>query len=176
MQSWEEDTGFNTFADRHKRQLARVLQRAPWIVRLMQIAWRRLRQPWITVGVLGAVFNAEGQLLIVEHVFHPICPWGLPGGWMERNEDPAHTITRELFEETGLTVTADYPLLIRRSPKLPQHLDIAYLCRAEPGTIRLSPELLDYRWIDPTDPPLLLTFHRQVVEAALAMRTVPVVS
>ncbi len=142
----------------------------------MQIAWRRLRQPWITVGVLGAVFNTDGQLLIVEHVFHPICPWGLPGGWMERDEDPAHTITRELLEETGLTVTAECPLLIRSAPALRHHLDIAYLCRAESGTIRLSPELLDYRWIDPTDPPLLLTFHRQVVEAALATRAVPVVS
>jgi len=136
----------------------------------MQIAWRRLRQPWITVGVLGAVFNDAGQLLIVEHVFHPMCPWGLPGDWMERNEDPTQTITRELREETGLSVIAERPLLIRRSRELRAHLDIAYLCRAEPGPITLSVELLDYRWIDPTNLPLLIAFHRQVVETALSVR------
>ncbi|MHB8627678.1 MAG: NUDIX hydrolase [Aggregatilineales bacterium] len=172
----EGHTGLDTLANRRKRQLARLLQRAPWSVRLMQIAWRRLRQPWITVGALGAVFNADGQLLIVEHVFHPICPWGLPGGWMERDEDPAQTIARELREETGLSVIVEHPLLIRRAPELRDHLDIAFSCRAEPGPITLSAELLDYRWIDPTDPPLLLTFHRQVVAAALMARTVPVVS
>jgi ADP-ribose pyrophosphatase YjhB (NUDIX family) len=178
-------TDKGTLSERHKQQLARLLQRVPWSVRLMQMAWRRLRQPWITVGVLGAVFNEAGQLLIVEHVFHPICPWGLPGGWMERDEDPAHTIVRELHEETGLSVIAERLLLIRRAPELRAHLDIAYLCQVEPwpihlGTpesrITLSAELLDYRWVDPTDLPLLLTFHREVVKAALATRTMPIVT
>ena len=132
--------------------------------------WRRFRQPWITVGALGAVFNDDGQLLIVEHVFHPNCPWGLPGGWMNRDEDPAETIIREMREETGLTVVVECPLMIQRTRELRAHLDVAFLCRALPGTIKLSAELLDYRWIDPTALPIMLRFHRRVVAEALAAR------
>ena len=160
-----------TLIDRYKRPLARGLQRAPWVVRLMQIGWRRFAQPWITVGALGAVFNAQGELLLVEHVFHPISPWGLPGGWMNRGEDPAETVARELWEETGLRVRVDRPLLIRRAPELRNHLDMAFLCEAAPGTIKLSGELLDYRWVDPASPPPLMSFHRQVVIAALSARS-----
>ena len=142
-------------------------------MRLVQIIWRRIRQPWITVGALGAVFDDEGRVLIVEHVFHPRCPWGLPGGWMNRNEDPADTIRRELHEETGLTVTVEEILLIQRTPEVSSHLDVAMLCRAAPGPVTLSSELLAYRWCDPTDKanmPKLIAFHRQVIKAALDAR------
>ena len=142
-------------------------------MRLVQIIWRRVRQPWITVGALGAVFDDEGRLLIVEHVFHPRCPWGLPGGWMNRNEDPADTIRRELYEETGLTVTVEEILLIQRTSEVQSHLDVAMLCRAAPGPVTLSSELLAYRWCDPTDKanmPKLIAFHRQVIKAALDAR------
>lgn len=153
-----------------KRRIANFVQRAPWSIRLAQVFWRRLRQPWITAGTVGAVFNDAGQVLIVEHVFHPKFPWGLPGGWMNRGESPEQTIARELLEETGLQVIAEKPLLISSTSYLTNHLDIAYLCRALPGEIRLSGELLDYRWIDPTSAPPLLKFHRQVLATAIADR------
>ena len=42
----------------------------------------------------------QGQVLLVEHVFHPYAPWGLPGGWIDRNESPSQTaVIRELQEE-----------------------------------------------------------------------------
>ena len=141
---------------------------------LVQFLWRRLRQPWITVGTLGAVFDDQGRLLIVEHVFHPGCPWGLPGGWMNRDEDPAETIRRELHEETGLKVTIEQILIVQRTPELRAHLDVAILCRAVSGPVTLSSELLAYRWCDPTDTaslPKLIAFHRQVIATALAVRT-----
>ncbi len=147
-----------------------MLQRIPWLMILLQIAWRRLRQPWITAGALAAIFNDQGQLLIVEHVFHPRVPWGLPGGWMNRDETPEQTIIREVREETALSVIVDRPLLIATSPMIRNHLDIAFLCRAQPGTVTLSAELLSYRWVDPRDPPPMLSFHRRVVVAALAAR------
>lgn len=123
--------------------------------------------PWLTAGALGAVYNDQGQLLIVEHVFHPTHPWGLPGGWMNRRESPSETIAREVREETGLTVIVERPLAISTTDYLPNHLDIAFLCRATPGEIRLSSELLDYRWIsaDETPPPMYL-FHQRVFKVA----------
>jgi len=155
-----------------KQQIATFLKRFPWTGRLALVAWRRLRQPWVTAGVVGAIFNDAGQMLLVEHVFHPEFPWGLPGGWMSKNEDPARTITREAQEETNLRIHVLCPLLIVQSPKLHNHLDIAYLCYAPSGEICLSSELLRYQWVDPAALPFpLLQFHTLVIDAAINQRS-----
>src|SRR5438874_1163879 len=92
-----------TLNDTHKRRIAAILRRAPWISQIGQVLWR-LGRPWVTIGAVGVVFNDRGQMLLVEHVFHPQIPWGLPGGWMDRHEGPEDTVRRELHEETGLAV------------------------------------------------------------------------
>jgi 8-oxo-dGTP pyrophosphatase MutT (NUDIX family) len=127
-------------------------------------------QPWVTVGAVGVIFNDDGRLLIVEHVFHPKFPWGLPGGWMARHEDPDETVRREVYEETALRIRVVKPLLIMRTAWLPRHLDLAYLCYAprDAGEIRLSGELLAYQWIDPAQCPPMALFHERAVKAALA--------
>lgn len=132
----------------------------------------RVWQPWVTVGVVGALLNDAGQLLIVEHVFHPKFPWGLPGGWMNRGEEPEQTIRREMLEETSLHITVIKPLLISRTRFMPAHLDVAYLCRPQGDhidreEIHLSSELLAYKWIDPRNPPPMAHFHTRVLRAAL---------
>jgi 8-oxo-dGTP diphosphatase len=153
----------------NKRTLARFVQRWPLPLRLSQVIWRRIVPPWMTAGAVGAVYNSAGKLLIVEHVLHPKYPWGLPGGWMNRNEDPSHTVARELREETGLEVTVERPLLITSTSDLRHHLDLGFLCRAETETITLSAELLDYRWVAPNadDMPPLMRFHAEVLQAAV---------
>jgi ADP-ribose pyrophosphatase YjhB (NUDIX family) len=132
-------------------------------------------QPWVTMGAVGAVFNDEGKLLIVEHVFHPLFPWGLPGGWMGRDEDPDETVRREVYEETGLRVQILKPLILSRTQFMRRHIDVAFLCYAPPdaGEIHLSGELLDHRWIDPyqiSETPPMAHFHRRVIALALAER------
>lgn len=152
------------------RRFANLLRRAPWIVYIPQ----RLLRPFhahVSIGAVGAVFNAEGQLLLVEHLFHPQTPWGLPGGGMNRGETPDQTVRRELLEETALEVEIVQPLIIARSRLLPHHLDVGYLCRlsAPDQPVRLSRELLDYRWFAPHEPlPPLSPFHAEVVRRAYA--------
>jgi 8-oxo-dGTP diphosphatase len=153
----------------NKRRVAALIKRAPWTGYVVQ-RLVRLWQPWVTVGAVGAVFNDAGQLLVVEHVFHPILPWGLPGGWTARNENPADTVRREVYEETTLRVDVLKPLLIEPAPSLPRHLDVAYLCYAPPGEIRLSKELLAWAWVDPAHTPPMPDFHVRVVKAALIER------
>jgi ADP-ribose pyrophosphatase YjhB (NUDIX family) len=156
-----------------KRRIASLLKHAPWIGEAAQKAYRTW-QPRVTVGVVGAIFNDRGQLLIVEHVFHPKFPWGLPGGWMARNESPEDTVRREVLEETTLRINVIKPLLITPTPQLRWHLDIAFLCQLMPDAhetdIHLSSELLDYQWSDPLQTPPMGFFHSRVVKAALAER------
>ena len=150
------------------------MKRAPWTGYAAQALYR-VWQEHITAGVVGALFNTRGELLIVEHVFHPKFPWGLPGGWMNRNEEPDETIRREMREEVGLDIEVIKPLLIARTPFLRAHLDIAYLCMLpEDAEIRLSSELLAYDWIDPMRLPPMGHFPTRVVKLAVAERTSPV--
>jgi 8-oxo-dGTP diphosphatase len=157
----------------NKQQLAAFLKRFPFIPPLMMSIYRWW-QPHMTIGAVGAVFNSEGKLLIVEHVFHPVYPWGLPGGWAGRNEDPDQTVMREVWEETGLRINIVKPLAIMQTEFIKHHLDVAFLCElpdgeAEPA-IKLSNELTAYKWIDPTNTPHMANFHHIVVERAIRER------
>lgn len=158
----------------NKQLVANLIRRAPWVGYMGQAAYRIL-QPHVTVGAVGAVFDAQGRLLLVEHVFHPRFPWGLPGGWMGRREAPGDTVRREVIEETGLHVEIVKPLAIVPTVMLRNHLDVAFLCELAPESegaqVKLSGELLDYRWADPFHLPPLGEFHTRVVEAALAERS-----
>jgi 8-oxo-dGTP pyrophosphatase MutT (NUDIX family) len=150
------------------RNVATIVRRAPWLVYIARSVWR-IRQARFTAGVVAVVFNDAGHVLLVEHVFHPYNPWGLPGGWVDRHEDPAETILRELREELELDAEVG-PLLLAKVA-FGNHLDLAYQCYNSGSIGRLSSELLDYRWIDPTDLPRLHTFHYNAIQQALAIHT-----
>lgn len=53
------------------------------------------------VGVEGVVFK-DDKLLLVQRIDNN--KWCLPCGWCEINESPLDSVTREVFEETGLIV------------------------------------------------------------------------
>jgi ADP-ribose pyrophosphatase YjhB (NUDIX family) len=127
-------------------------------------------QPRFTAGVVGVIFDAAGRILVVEHVFHPICPWGLPGGWLSRGENPAEGLVREVREETRMLVTIVCPLLIETGIHAREHFDISYLCLANGDVGALSDELLAYQWAEPGALPPMLRFHTASVVAAQTRR------
>lgn len=150
------------------RRVAQFLQKAPWIVGIARSFWR-IGQPKFTAGSVGVVLNAQNQVLLVEHVFHPYTPWGLPGGWVDRHENPSDTIVRELREELQLTVEVDALLLVEVD--FGNHLDFAFLCRAISPIGNLSNELLDYRWCDIDALPKLRRFNAQAINIALKQKS-----
>lgn len=57
---------------------------------------------------VGAVILGEGRVLLVERGREPLAGyWSLPGGVVETGERLEEALMREVFEETGLRVTAD---------------------------------------------------------------------
>jgi 8-oxo-dGTP diphosphatase len=148
-----------------RRPLAEMIHRAPWLATVASYAvW--LTRPRYSVGVMGAVLNTEGQLLLAEHVFHPHMPWALPGGWVGRNEAPDDGLRRELHEEMGLEVDIMHVLDIRQGIRR-MHLDIAYLCYARSEVTHICSELISYRWCSIDDLPPLTPFHKKLAERAL---------
>ena len=139
-----------------KQVLARRLRTSSilqWLLRTA-VSWVGPRQH---VGVAAAVFNNAGQVLLVEHVFRPIFPWGLPGGWIDRGEDPAAAVRRELAEELGLEVEVKQLLLCLpqgRDIGVPTGLGLAYYCRwgdngALPEPVSHAHEILQVQWLAP---------------------------
>ena len=153
--------------ERLLRVVANTVRQAPWLMNIARIAYR-LRQPKFTAGVVGVVFDPTDRVLLVEHVLHPYNPWGLPGGWVDRHENPAETVRREMQEELELSVEVG-PLLLAKIDN-DSHLDLAYLCYMNGSIGGLSKELLDYGWYARSQLPDLHTFHHDAIQTAIAIR------
>lgn len=142
---------------------ANFLRRFPWITAGLYRIWRVFQSRY-TIGVVGVLFAPDGRVLLVEHVFHPKHPWGLPGGWVNRREDPAVAVEREFMEELSLTVEASTVLLAEFHHG--NHLDMAYLCTSSGEIGTLSYELLAYDWFERDNLPSLHEFHRNALDCA----------
>ena len=94
--------------------------------------------------LLGGV-TRKGGLVIVRA--GETVTLGLITGFMEAGESPEAGICREVMEETGLQVKALRLLCCSEFLRMNQVL-IAYHVRVhgKPEDVRLSPELLEYRW------------------------------
>lgn len=56
----------------------------------------------------GIIRNAQGEIFITRRAAdsHMANKWEFPGGKIEEGESPKQALIRELFEETGITVTS----------------------------------------------------------------------
>jgi 8-oxo-dGTP pyrophosphatase MutT (NUDIX family) len=144
-----------------------LIRKVPWTVAIAQALWR-LRRPRFSVGAVGVVFNDSGQVLLVEHVFHPYTPWGLPGGWVERGENPRDAVRRELGEELELEV--EVGSVVSAELGFSRHLDLAFLCHPLNDVGRLCGEIADFRWTRLDELPKLHRFHRLAVTQAVEIR------
>ena len=98
------------------------------------------------VGVSAAIFNPEGEILLVRRTDD--LSWCLPCGWAEVNETPQQSLVREVREETGLIIEVEN--LIRLGTRMPgdfglphttYHLE--FLGEVVGGTISESHETTD---------------------------------
>ena len=100
--------------------------------------------------VLAAVIelmDRDGQLLLARNAAWSGKMFGLITGFMEAGETPEQGITREVAEETSLTVSALKLIGVYDFQRMNQVI-IAYHVQAS-GEISLSPELAEYRLYAP---------------------------
>ncbi|MFN2480052.1 MAG: NUDIX domain-containing protein, partial [Pyrinomonadaceae bacterium] len=65
---------------------------------------------------------------LLKHAFRRGSGWGIPGGFMEKGEQPEDAIRRELREEAGLEVE-DARLVAVRTLAATQQVEILFLAR-----------------------------------------------
>ena len=99
--------------------------------------------------VLAAIVEVGGKVLLARNAAWPAKMFALITGFMEAGESPQEGIAREVKEETNLDVTACSIVGAYEFLRMNQVI-IAYHVVAE-GEVRLSPELVDYRFYDLPD-------------------------
>ena len=102
--------------------------------------------------VLAAVVECtdrDGQILLARNAAWPGRRFALITGFMEAGETPEAGITREVAEETALTVEALTLIGVYDFQRMNQII-VAYHAAAS-GEVRLSPELAEYKLFAPQD-------------------------
>ena len=127
----------------------------------------RWLSPSYTVGAICLIERSDGRVLLVRQVYRN--SWGIPGGLLERGEDPASAARREVLEETGLEVELMGEPAVVVDP-VPQRVDVVFNARpvdelAE--AVPSSPEIELVQWF-PSDelPDLQLEATQAIVALA----------
>lgn len=107
------------------------------------------------LGVGALIFDQE-RVLLVERGRPPLVgEWSLPGGGVEAGERLEAAIIREVFEETGLNVSADSLALVfeRIMPDREGQCEYHYVlvdfyCSVEGGELRPGDDSRSVAWFD----------------------------
>ena len=116
------------------------------------------------LAVSAAIWR-DGRILVARRARAPGRDlFSLPGGVVETGETMAEAVTREVLEETGLTVEpvrlAGYREAIVRDAdgRIERHFVIfAFACRWRAGEPTPSDEVSEARWVEPEEVASLVT-------------------
>ena len=149
-----------------KDLLAKVWRGSPAGVRRLGV-W--LAEPRFTVTAGAVVLDAEGRVLLLKHAFRRGSGWGIPGGFMEKGEQPEAAIRRELREEAGLELE-DARLVTVRALTETQQVEILFVARPSRAAVAraASAEVSAVEWFERGQlPPGLSKDQRRLIDLAL---------
>src|SRR5260370_3631777 len=150
------------------RFLGVLWKRTPGFVRRRVV---RLGQRGFTVTAGELIFDDEGRILLLEHVFRPDSGWGIPGGFIGKGEQPEAALRRELREEIGLEVSDVELLFVRALPK-PKQIEVYFRARPIGQAVPCSFEIKRAEWFSTEDLNCDLSRdQRQIIKRALAAGT-----
>lgn len=149
-----------------KRLLGTLWRHAPKSVRRWGV---RLVEPRFTVTAGAVIMDERGRVLLLNHVFRAGSGWGIPGGFIEKGEQPEEALRRELREEVGLELERAELAFVRTLNK-PVQVEIIFRCRARrgEGQSRKSVEIKSAEWFALDDLPSRLSKdQRKLIRRAL---------
>lgn len=141
-----------------------------WLWRVLPLPLRlRYLFLWIfnqkfLVGVDALIVNQDQEILLFDHSYRKDFPWGLPGGYLKRGEDPAGAAVREIKEESGLKVRIIKPLVVDGADDSPR-IDIVFLGVLD-GEMDFKPshEVTDVQFFSPERLPNLIHRQQEIIQ------------
>ncbi|WP_434522802.1 NUDIX hydrolase [Halorubrum sp. AS12] len=131
-----------------------------------------------TVSVRGVIHNADGHILVVQRSTDQ--DWELPGGRLSRDESPRQGLRREIHEETGLDV--EVAEIVKANSWVNTadegRFAVHYDCGQTDGSIELSDEHVDSKWVRPEKTeqllcePQIAAVHIAMTESAAGSRAI----
>ncbi len=134
----------------------------------IQLFLMRIFQDVFLIGVTGIIFNDDNEILVFKHVYRTHS-WSLPGGYIKSGEHPQEGIEREIFEESGLVVSAD-ELLKTRTDRTSARLDLCFVGKFIGGDFKPTHEVTEYGFYTLENLPLLRTNQLFLIDQALKQR------
>lgn len=131
----------------------------------------RVIQDQFLIGVTGIIFNDKNEVLLFKHSYRQT-EWSLPGGYLKSKEHPKESLEREIFEESGLTVSADEQLKTR-TDRGSARLDMCYVGKFIGGQFSPSVEVTDSGFFSFENLPLISTKQVYLIEKAIKQRKTP---
>ena len=125
-------------------------------------------RPRYQVAVGAMIFNDKGQLLLCEHTYRRLHPWGLPGGDLKFGEDPVEGARREIMEETGL-IMKDVRLLLAESSTEIHQISLTYLCTCAEGSFVPNDEISSIRYFESNDLPDFSWEHQATIQKCMTI-------
>ena len=124
-------------------------------------------------GVTAVVFDDAGRVLLGQRADDG--GWALIAGVMDPGEQPAETVVREVYEETGVHVVPERVSSVLTQPPntypngdQTEFVDITFRCRVIGGEARVNDdESLAVGWFSLEDLPPLKEINRRRIEWAL---------
>jgi len=145
--------------------LGAVWRRLPGRIRRRLV---RTGQRRFTVTAGAIIFDDEGRVLLLEHVFRPDSGWGLPGGFLNKAEQPEAALRREMQEEIGVDLEEVEVLFARTLPR-PRQIEIYFKARAIGTPQPCSFEIRNAEWFALDNLPAELSKdQRRLIQRALA--------
>jgi ADP-ribose pyrophosphatase YjhB (NUDIX family) len=148
------------------RILGAVWERLPGSLRRRLV---RTGQGRFTATAGAIIFDDEGRVLLLEHVFRPDGGWGIPGGFLSKGEQPEEALRREMREEIGIELD-QVEIMFARTLPLPRQIELYFRAKAV-GTPRpCSFEIRTAEWFPIENLPAELSKdQRHLIQRALAL-------
>jgi 8-oxo-dGTP diphosphatase len=146
--------------------LGGIWRRLPMAVRCRAA---KIGQTRFTVTVAAMLFDDQGRILLLEHVFRADRGWGVPGGFVCRGEQAEEALRRELREEASIEIE-DVRFMFTRTLRKLKQVELYFRARVIGIPTPSSFEIKRAQWFPLTAlPPELSQDQRKLIERAMAL-------
>ena len=129
----------------------------------------RMGQSRFTVTTGAMLFDDDGRILLLEHVFRPDSGWGIPGGFLSKSEQPQDGLRRELREEVSIEIDEVEFLFARTLPR-PRQVEIYFRARVIGDPKPSSFEIKQAQWFTLNElPEELSNDQRRLIQRAISL-------